>query len=305
MNKAVVNVIASIQARLRNRAVKTNKPYTEILQYYGMERFLYRLSKSPYAGDFILKGGLVFYGLGIPLRRPTRDIDFLGNLKDVEGTVKRVMAAIISVQDAEDGITFEPDSLEIIKTQIDADRNGVRTTITARLGRSKIPIQIDIGFSDEITTRAVDIKYPVLLPTMEHPRLMGYPPESMISEKFHAMVRFAQLTSRWKDYYDIWLLSETFRFESRELKRAIVKTFENRSTALPDKRPVALEADFAFANNKKWRAFLRRFGLEKKEINDLGVVVDKIWSFLAGPDEELLLGRNGTKKHWTPGTGWK
>ena len=91
-----------------------------------------------------------------------------------------------------------------------------------------MPIQVDIGFSDELGTDALEMDYPVLLSGMEKPHLRGYPLESIISEKFHAIVRFAEANSRWKDYYNIDLLANTFEFESRTLIDALKATFENR-----------------------------------------------------------------------------
>ncbi len=74
----MTNPAASIHARLKSEAERLGKPFAEVLQYYGMERFLYRLSKSEYVDKLILKGGLLLYGWNVPLRRPTRDMDFRG-----------------------------------------------------------------------------------------------------------------------------------------------------------------------------------------------------------------------------------
>lgn len=76
MKKDIKNIQASIRARLQNKARETNRPFSEILQYYGMERFLYRVSRSKYADKFILKGALMFTVWQVPERRTTLDIDF-------------------------------------------------------------------------------------------------------------------------------------------------------------------------------------------------------------------------------------
>ena len=86
------NITASIHARLANEARKLGKPFGEVLQYYGMERFLYRLSKTRHIENFILKGGLIFYSWGIPQRRLTRDIDFLGLLENQKDIITQVIA---------------------------------------------------------------------------------------------------------------------------------------------------------------------------------------------------------------------
>ena len=120
------NIPASIHARLTKEAKKRGEPFSEVLQYYGIERFLYRLSKTPYSDSFILKGGLVFYSLDIPLRRPTRDIDFLSELENRKEIINRVIRAAISVSVPGDGIRFDPNSIVLQETQVDADRKGIR-----------------------------------------------------------------------------------------------------------------------------------------------------------------------------------
>jgi len=167
------NIAASIHARLTNEAKKLNRPFGEILQYYGMERFLYRLSKTPYVDSFILKGGLVFYSWDIPLRRPTKDIDFLGLLENRREIINKVITATLSISVPEDGVNFDPATLFIEKTEVDDDRTGIRVKFLGYLSRTQIPIHIDFGFSDEITSEAQIISYPTLLHNMENPQLMS------------------------------------------------------------------------------------------------------------------------------------
>ena len=262
MKRQVENIPASIQSRLKNEADKRGRFFNEILQYYGMERFLYRLSKTSYANDFILKGGLMFYGLDIPMRRPTRDIDFLGTEKYTQNDLLTVFHAAMSVSFPEDGIVFGPNTLRLSQTQAEANQGGIRITFVGYLGNVRLPMQVDIGFSDELVSKALDVKYPVILSGMERPQLKGYPLELIVSEKFHAMIRFADLNSRWKDYYDIYLLADTFEFESQLLMDAIQATFSNRPTKLADGIPYGLRHEFAIANQENWELFLRKSKLK-------------------------------------------
>ena len=149
------NIAASILARLRNQAEIVDRPFAEILQYYAMERFLYRLSKTNYADKFILKGGLLFYAWSLPLRRPTRDIDFRGYTSHNTKDISKMINTVIMEQSFDDGLTFDPDSISVEETQIDANYQGIRAKLTALLERSRIPIQIDIGFSDELASKVV------------------------------------------------------------------------------------------------------------------------------------------------------
>ncbi len=170
MKRETGNVAASIQAKLKNRADESGRPFNEILQYYGMERFLYRLSKTPYADDFILKGGLMFYGLGIPMRRFTRDIDFLGTAGYIKQDILSVFRAAMSVSFPEDGVLFDSKTLRLSQTQAAATHGGIRITFVGYLGKARIPMQVDIGFSDELASEALNIEYPVLLAGMKKPR---------------------------------------------------------------------------------------------------------------------------------------
>ncbi len=304
MKNKVVNVVASVQTKLKNKASETGRPFQELLQYYGMERFIYRLSKTVYANEFILKGGLMFYSLGVSMRRPTRDIDYLGDSVSVQKDIFSVTNEVLSSPGADDGIVFDVDTLKIVGTQIDGERNGIRITFIGYLGKIKIPMQIDVGFFDEIATTALDIEYPVLLPDMEKPRIKGYPLESIISEKLHAMVRFAELNSRWKDYYDIWLLSNTFGFESQKLRGAIKTTFKKRNTKFPTTIPYGLKNDFAAANQENWKLFLRKTKLHNKDLEDFKTITEKIWGFLKCPLQESEADMATHNKYWKPGKGW-
>lgn len=304
MTEPVKNITASIQARLKNEAEKKGRPFAEILQYYAMERFLFRLSKTKYATKFILKGGLLFYVWNIPLRRSTKDIDFRGYVVNSRESLLQIFREIIAESAPEDGIIFDPKSISVEETQIEADYQGIRAKLIAHLGRSKIPVQIDIGFSDEVASKVESVNYPNILPDLEQVRMKGYLKESVVAEKFHAMVRHAELNSRMKDYYDLWLISETFDFDSQSLQKAIETTFKKRDTKLPNERPIALTIGYASVNQVRWSNFLKKMSLETNESNDFVNIIERIWTFLQHP---VYASINKTKsdRHWTPCKGWK
>jgi predicted nucleotidyltransferase component of viral defense system len=303
MKEPAKNIVASIQARLRNEADQQGKPFAEVLQYYAMEKFLYRLSKSEYVDKFVLKGGLLLYGWNIPLRRPTRDMDFRGYVENNERSVLKATREIIAQPVPEDGMLFDAKTIRVQQTQIDADYEGIRVKFTAFLGKAKIPMQIDIGFSDVLASRAERVDYPTILEEVKGPRLKGYPRESIVSEKFHAMIRHAQLNSRFKDYYDIWLIAQHFEFEGSSLQRAIEKTFAKRNTELPAERPVGLTPDFARTNQERWTGFLRKLKIQSEDVEDFGMVVNKIWSFLEHPLQVSVAGTQSTL-NWVTQKGW-
>ena len=304
MKDPVRNIAASILARLRNQAENMDRPFAEVLQYYAMERFLYRLSKTKYADKFILKGGLLFYVWSLPLRRPTKDIDFRGYTPHNRKDILKMINAVITEPAAADGLAFDPQSISVEETQIDADYQGIRAKLTTLLEWSRIPIQIDIGFSDELASKAESIEYPNLLPDLKMAHLKGYPKEAVVAEKFHAMVRHAELNSRMKDYYDLWLLTQTFEFECHSLQKAIETTFGKRDTKLPVKRPVSLSTDFASINQARWNTFLKKLKLENSENEPLTDIIDQIWKFLKEP-LQTSVNKSKSNRRWIPNKGWK
>lgn len=303
MKKPVKNVPASILARLKNQAEILDRPFAEILQYYAMERFLHRLSKTKYAAKFVLKGGLLFYVWNVPLRRPTKDIDFRGYVSNDRQRLLEIFREVAAVSTPEDGLVFELDSIAIDETQMDADYQGVRVKLNAMLARSRIPVQIDIGFSDELTSKAELVEYPNILSDLQHIRMKGYPKESVVAEKFHAMIRHGDLNSRMKDYYDIWLISGAFEFEGQSLRKAIETTFKNRDASLPIERPESLSVEFASASSTRWKTFLEKVNLETAESADFRRIIEDIWDFLEYPLQAFISQTKSARK-WIPQKGW-
>ncbi len=300
MSENTKSIVASVHARLKNQAVKQGRPFAEILQYYVMERFLYRLSQSKYAQEFVLKGGLLFYVWGIPLRRPTRDIDFRGYVSNNHTFLSQIFTEITSCPVSEDGIEFDKNSILVEETQKDSPYQGVRMKLLAYLGRARIPLQIDIGFSSEIGGKDEVIDYPSILANTVTARLRSYPKTLVVAEKFHAMIYYAELNSRLKDFYDIWLISENFEIDGHFLQNALQETFEKRGTALPIQRPIAFSKNFVAEKQTHWVNFLKKIELENKVENDFSIVIERIWEFLAFPLQNHAA-KNST---WSPKKGW-
>ena len=178
MKKEINNIAASVRARLSRIAKETNRDFIAILLQYFQERFLYRLSISPYKQNFILKGALLFLVYNMPNSRPTRDIDFLGiKTSNTEKNLLQIMNEVISIK-VEDGVRFDPESLESEIIKEDTDYRGVSIYCQVYLDRAKIRIHFDIGFGDEIVPEPVSLDFPVLLSDMPKPKLITYTPES-------------------------------------------------------------------------------------------------------------------------------
>ncbi len=199
MKKDIKNREASVRALLQNKAKETNRPFAEVLQYYGMERFLYRFSRSEYADKFTLKGALMFMVWQVPQRRATLDVDFSTHYDNRIATIEKVIRDVCKVSVTPDGVVFDSQSIKGQKIKEDADYEGVRVKFKGFLERARISMQIDVGFGDVIYPKPKVIDYPVIL-DFPKPHLKGYSAESVISEKFETMVRLGLLNSRMKDY---------------------------------------------------------------------------------------------------------
>jgi hypothetical protein len=199
MKSEIHNIPASIHARLQRYAQSTRKPFQEVFYYYAIERFLYRLSQTKYRRSFVLKGGLAFFGWGISLRRPTRDIDLHAFIRNSREELERVIKEICEVQDEADGMLYDVSAIRLETIMADAKYEGVRARFPAFLGKANIILQIDVSFANVITPSDIEIDYPTLLNPASF-RLRAYNRESAIAEKFQAMVFLGNYNSRIKDF---------------------------------------------------------------------------------------------------------
>ena len=254
--KSPRNIPASVRQRLLNRAKSDRRPFNELLQYYAMERFLYRLSQSAHADRFILKGALMLRVWRSPELRPTMDIDMLGKTSNEEADIVAQIRDILTVDVETDGLAFDPDSIQAERITEDADYEGIRIRFLGALGSARINMQIDIGFGDVVYPKPEESDLPTML-NSPAPRLLCYSRESSIAEKLEAMVKLGMLNSRMKDFYDIWLLSQQFDFDGTRLAEAIRLTFEQRGTTLPAEIEAFTEP-FIEAKQTQWAAFWKR-----------------------------------------------
>lgn len=300
------NIIASIRQRLLNRAKSDQRPFSELLQYYAMERFLYRLSQSAHAQHFILKGALMLRVWLSPLSnhvssRPTMDIDMLGKTSNDEFNIILQIKEILNVEVEPDGLAFDPTSIQSEKITEDANYQGVRLLFRGTLGTARINMQIDIGFGDIVHPTPEESELPTIL-NLTAPRLLCYSRESTIAEKFEAMVKLGKLNSRMKDFYDIWLLSRQFDFDGDQLAKAIQLTFDQRETPLEDKI-IAFQESFVTEKQVQWTAFYRR--LKQDHIpRTFTEVVTQIECFLK-PVVDAARHNQPCRKCWTAANGWR
>ncbi len=271
----VKNMGASVRQRLLNYAKANNRPFAEVLQYYAMERFLYRLSVSPHAGKFLLKGALLLTAWRAPMSRPTMDIDLLGRTSNAVDDIVKLLQEVARTSVPDDGITFDLDSFSGSVIREDADYSGVRTVFTGHLNAARVTMQIDIGFGDVVTPEPEQLAYPTIL-DFPAPALFGYTRETVIAEKLEALVQLRMLNSRMKDYFDIWILLRHPELDRTVLRAAIKRTFKNRKMEI-DAAPIGLSPQFGTdpAKQAQWRAFLKRSALTDAP-GQLAVVVEEL-----------------------------
>ena len=303
-HKSVTNLSASVRQRLLNLSRQRQEEFNLLLSLYAIERLLYRLAQSPFAGQFILKGAILFAVWTGRLHRPTHDLDLRGYGDDSAQTLTRTFQAVCQASVMPDGIEFDPQSIRVTEIREGQEYGGQRISLNATLGTARIAVQIDVGFGDAVTPAASLTLYPTLL-DFPAPTLRVYPKEAVVAEKLHAMVVHGLLNSRMKDFYDLWVLSQQFAFVGDTLAEAIAATFARRHTPLPDSLPLALTAAFGDHPDKRiqWQAFLRRNHLEQSDIA-FPTVIALLADFLALP---LAAARAGVRMsaHWSAGGPWK
>lgn len=293
----------SVKDRLKNRAVASGKTFQETLTAYGLERTVYRLSVSEYVERFTLKGGIFLYALFEgEFARATRDVDLLArNMPNNVEDMKKVFENIFSIE-CDDALWYDSGTLEVKDITEFKEYHGVNVSIMAYLDRTRIPVSIDIGFGDVIYPDRVKMEFPVLL-DMEVPEIYTYSISSVISEKFEAIVSLGDANSRYKDFYDIYILADRYDLKGAELKEAVKETFEHRGTGFDN--IFAFTDDFVASeiHQNRWKAFLKK---KKALVNaELEDVVKLLCALLLPIVDSIAANREYTKM-WNHGSrSWK
>ena len=298
------NMAASIRQRLSNHARINGEDFQYVLTRYGLERLLYRLSRSSHADMFVLKGAVLLQLWSNQPHRPTRDLDLLGRGKPSTDRFEQLFRDICAYPSMTTAWHSIARTYAQTRIKEDDEYEGIRVRLDARLGDARIPLQVDIGFGDAITPEAVDIVYPTLL-DQPAPTVRAYPRETVVAEKFQAMVTLGIANSRMKDFYDLWILATQFEFDGTTICQALQATFSRRQTDLPTETPLALTQEFATDRNKatQWLAFLRK-GRLLDEALPLSDVINLLAPFLFDPTRSFIGGEPFTLR-WPPGGPWR
>jgi predicted nucleotidyltransferase component of viral defense system len=253
---------------------------------------------------FGLKGARLFQLWGDHPHRPTRDLDLLGRGENSIPRFEQIVREVCRMAVENDGLAFSAESVRGDVIKEDQEYEGLRVTLECHLENARIPIQIDIGFGDVVTPAASEVTYPVLL-DFPAPVLAVYSRESVVAEKFQAMVMLGIVNSRMKDFYDLWALARQFDFRGTLLCEAIRATFERRRTPVPGDVPVALSPAFAMDQTKQaqWRAFVNKSKLDTGGIG-LQEVVVVLSDFLMVPSRSVA-GGGLLQMVWAPSGPWQ
>lgn len=297
-----VNLAASVRARLLTGARERKEEFQRVLDRFAIERLLYRISQSPEADRFILKGAQLFVVWSAELLRPTRDLDLLCFGDWPSDRLRGYFRRLCSLEVYPDGLVFDPSSVEVRTVRRDRRYVGHRLKLRGRLDTARVTVQIDVGHGDVVTPEAV--AYPTLLADLPAPRLKGYPPEALIAEKFAAMIEHGDKNSRMKDYFDLDILSRDRPFEGSRLAAAIGATFERHRHALPKETPAGLRDEWAKdpIREELWRNFIGslELGFRGTVLPDL---VGRLREFLL-PLVAALRAGEPWDRHWPPGGPW-
>lgn len=277
-NHAITNRVASVKARLQTAARERGQPFDVLLTRYVLERLLYRLSTSGHRDRFVLKGAVLVTTWFENPFRPTRDLDLLGFGDPAEESLLAVFREICAVQ-LDDGVVFDAGGVTVVRIRRELDYGGMRLETVAFLDQTRVKVSVDVAFGDAVEPGLSEIDLPVLL-DQPAPRLRAYARETVIAEKFQAIVSLGRANTRMKDYYDIWMLSRTRDFSDGGLDAAIAATFERRKTEIPEAIPDGLSEAFAADASKRrqWSSFIAN--IAAAGLADLTTVVTEIAAFL-------------------------
>lgn len=293
---------ASVRERLKQKFPGFGYDFQVLLTHYALERLLYRLGRSKYRNQFLLKGALLFKVWYDQPVRSSMDADLLGEKPADIPKVEKIFHDLCRVSVEPDGLEFLPDTVHGEEILENSEYQGIRVKLTALLSNARIHLQIDIGFGDAVIPQAKTINYPVLL-DLPAPRVRAYTPYTVIAEKFQTLVDKSLANSRMKDYYDLWYISRYNEMDGVTLAKAIAATFKRRKTELPGSLPEGLGEGFTSdpAKQRQWASFLKKN--KPRETHELTAAVEEIQSFLM-PVVRALAGKEQFHMVWRPSQGW-
>ncbi|WP_084655545.1 nucleotidyl transferase AbiEii/AbiGii toxin family protein [Nocardia altamirensis] len=238
---------------LQQKAKTTGRNTQELFDLYLLEGFLIRLAASAHREAFVLKGGVLLAAFGN--RRPTRDVDLAAiDVSNESENILGLIRAILAVP-ADDGLTFQLNSLTAEVIRDDSEYSGIRVSAKATLSRAKLSFHVDVNVGDPIYPEPTTVAVPRLLDG-DPITVRGYPLQMVYAEKIITAVQRGTASTRWRDFGDIWTLTHHHPITGSDLQGAIqaVAVFR-QATIIPLSE--ALDG-YPTIGQAKWAAWRRR-----------------------------------------------
>lgn len=266
MKRGKKNHAHSVRAKLLNLMKTSKKSYMYLLARYFNERLLYRVSVSQYRNNFVLKGGSLMYALDGLDARPTIDIDFLGNhISRERDSLKNSIENILKIECPEDGVVFDIENITTQEIAVDKQYPGTRFSFDARMDTIVHRMSIDIGFGDIVIPEPQNLDFPLLISDLPAINISAYSLETVVAEKFHAMIERDLANSRMKDFFDCYQILSHRCIDESAIREAIIQTFSNRKLQInPDLKLFSSEFSGDTVMLSKWRTFLGKIRWENK-----------------------------------------
>jgi len=272
---------------LQRAAQRSKRPVDELMQLYALECFLDRLTRSRFAEQFVLKGGVLLAALGV--RRPTRDIDLAARALDNDTQTMLTVAKEIAAIELDDGIVFDADHASVEVIREDGPYSGARIKLGGTLSRAVLRLHVDINVGDPIWPEPQPVQLPRLLDGMLEIR--GYSAEMVLAEKIVTAIARGTANTRWRDFVDIYSLTQRHDIDGKVLQQSMQRVAEYRAVTLASLQTV-LEG-YADIAQPRWLAWVRKQRLESSVPEQFSAVLDLVVRF-----SELVIAEAPTAKKW-------
>lgn len=265
---------------LQNQARRQQRPTQELLTLYALERWLARLEASAYAGDFVLKGGMLLAALGA--RRTTVDADLLGRgVPNDEQSIAKVVADIARTQlTPDDGVRFDTGTIQTQVIRESDHYSGVRASLTAHLGSAQLSVRLDVNFGDPVIPEPRAILLPSLRPSLPAVSVLGYPLETVLAEKLCTALALGAANTRIRDYADVYTLITRHPVRFEAFRRAFAATARYRN--VPSQPFAEAVSGFTVLRSGAYRTYRAKLAEQGEHLPpDLDTLVDLIARFMA------------------------
>lgn len=248
---------------VRNKSGGDSNKAQIIIRNYIMERFLERVSLSPYKEKFILKGGMIISSMVGINNRSTMDIDTtIRNINLSADDISRVLAEIISIE-IDDAIAFRVKSISDIMDE--AEYLGIRAMLEATLENMRTPLKIDFSTGDVITPKEIEYEYKLMFENRSI-SILAYNTETILAEKLETVISRSTANTRLRDFYDLRILYDTVEIDYGKLKDAFSATSERRgsTSVVKNKYDVLVQLESDEGMKTLWTNYQRKFDYAKE-----------------------------------------